>query len=1111
MDPPAPSPAPTLDTHFPGFYPPTPSVATQDSQPQLPATAASSASAIHEPAATAPSSETADTSPAHEEAEANKHRLEGAGIALLGAAAGFVVGGPIGAALGGGLAGMSAVEHQGITESAILADEPKHPAKTEEKVSPEHQQQEEEEKTPKLAVAPLLDTHEAFGTPAVEKEQAELAHSPAQQLLAGAAAGGDEKATEQNSHLGETLLAGAAGAKLVSNEVEEPTTDRNAEDVSSSESQASPVAPSPDFGTPAIEKTQSSLVHSPAQRLLAESVSSTSASTPPLSAEAALLGAAAAGATSVGKVENEVEEPATVPVDEAVERDLQAGGGVPTSAGAGKDGGEKLTAAPLGDENEEPTTTTDALGGRPSLPTPSGSLESFSGAVLAASRGVETPSVAPGPAASGFGLREEGATILVSDRDIEGEGAKETLHEDTLAPTSVPLPVDTPGARSDVSLAGSDGTEVPRESNPFQLGETAPLVGGAALGAAGAGVVGSELVGQDAPKDFEPYTPPAVSEPVETPYAAERGEESPALTAQDKGKGRAVDEALAVAAAGGGGFAMAVGLKSFTNESSVEKPAQTSTFTENFDTPPVSAATATDPLWNQRAELPPIAQSLEREPSRVLDPKELAATAVPATSPEQAGFVGVAAGAQPTPAMQDFAHLPQPAPNAQEAALESAPPATTESQEKRSNAVPLAAAGLAGAGAGAAGATLLAREPTSASTPTRAAPVSRFKENTTDSPLSAGAGTPSSTRAVMGSPAPVVPQQQQQQQPVSPTTTSLAAPHAAAPASTYIPGQPHEAATIERSPHMKITTAVVDGHKRLHRKSLSKGSPQSGRSSMDTERPASNVGSRSPAGFAPMQQQQQQQPIQAHPQSQPPIQQTAQPQTRFAAQSPQQQQAVPSNAAVSGPTGAAGARPVVPARDAEARRDRMMDNLAGVRDPLVSGPIVGATAPVRAPSTGTTSPTASSPSSPLAPTGPGRMDSNTSSIGQRHNETHAGAPPTALGVTAVTAAVIPGMATLPPVGGMPNRPHEQQRSVERNGPGVAPPSAVGQPEPTGNVQRKLSKRHPHEPVEKERKEGFFSKIFGGGSSSSHHSRNASQNSRNSANGSPRASAEIPRQ
>lgn len=166
---------------------------------------------------------------------------------------------------------------------------------------------------------------------------------------------------------------------------------------------------------------------------------------------------------------------------------------------------------------------------------------------------------------------------------------------------------------------------------------------------------------------------------------------------------------------------------------------------------------------------------------------------------------------------------------------------------------------------------------------------------------------------------------------------------------------------------------------------------------------------------------------------------------------------------------------------------------------------------------GTTSPTASSPSSPLAPPGPHRVESDASGVGQRHNETHAGAPPTALGVTGVTAAAIPGMGTLPPVGGMPIPPQQhyhhqhqqQQQQAERTGAGVAPPSAITPSEPTGNIQRKLSKRHPHEPVEKERKEGFFSKIFGGGSG--HRSRTASSSSRNSANGSPRVSAEVPRQ
>lgn len=78
------------------------------------------------------------------------------------------------------------------------------------------------------------------------------------------------------------------------------------------------------------------------------------------------------------------------------------------------------------------------------------------------------------------------------------------------------------------------------------------------------------------PKDFEPYPPPSLPEQVETPgsetdaSSLSKLDEAPMFTAQDKGKGKAVDEALAVAAAGGGGVAMAVGMKSFSNDSPAE-------------------------------------------------------------------------------------------------------------------------------------------------------------------------------------------------------------------------------------------------------------------------------------------------------------------------------------------------------------------------------------------------------------------------------------------------------------------------------------------------------------------------------------------------------------
>ena len=87
-----------------------------------------------------------------------------------------------------------------------LADEPKHASSSSTTTAGNP-----------AAAAVQLDTHQAFGTPAVEKEQAELAHSPAQQLL-------NNSNDDDDGHLGEALLAGAAGAKLASNEVEEPST-----------------------------------------------------------------------------------------------------------------------------------------------------------------------------------------------------------------------------------------------------------------------------------------------------------------------------------------------------------------------------------------------------------------------------------------------------------------------------------------------------------------------------------------------------------------------------------------------------------------------------------------------------------------------------------------------------------------------------------------------------------------------------------------------------------------------------------------------------------------------------------------------------------------------
>lgn len=379
--------------------------------------------------------------------------------------------------------------------------------------------------------------------------------------------------------------------------------------------------------------------------------------------------------------------------------------------------------------------------------------------------------------------------------------------------------------------------------------------------------------------------------------------------------------------------------------------------------------------------------------ARVLDPKELAA--VPATTPEQAGFANV--GSEMTPAMQDFAHLSAPAPQAEQQAIaeESAAPGRAEAvepeKEKDLHAGAVAAgAGLVGVGAAAAGADLFSHDhagaepaaaraaavqsPASANaaqpistgaeaagvappitepqaaapatpvtqTPAKPAPpqtpVSRFTEETA---VPSGAETPSSTRAVMGSPPSSVHER-------STATTPLATPGGPTPQAT--PSQSlFEAGVLEKSPHLKIQTHKVDGRKRLHRKSLTASAAPAlvgiTRASHEHDRgkqPSPPVATRQPSP-----------PVAAARQPSPPIagRQPSPPQAALAA-APVAAAAHPhgyrdshgttalphghhaagpvSTAAVSGPTGAVGERPPLDTVESENRRDRLLSSMIGV-------------------------------------------------------------------------------------------------------------------------------------------------------------------------------------
>ncbi|BGP06864.1 hypothetical protein JCM10049v2_002692 [Rhodotorula toruloides] len=1231
---PEPSPAPTLDDSFPGFYPPTPA----------PGQHASSQSYPTDSPATDPATALDPLTQPHD-------RIEGAGRALLGVAAGFVVGGPVGAAIGGGLAGLSVVEGEGIAKRFGDRATTPTPPSTQNTTGTKASQADEMNRP-------------EFGDEAVEKEQAALASSPAQKLVGGDDAEGT-KITGAGA-LGGALLAGAAGAKIEENEVRAPGTEddeaerKGAVEPATTATETSPAQP--DFGTPAIEKEQAALAASPAQQLLART-DSTAAD------EVALL-AGAAGAK--GAVSHEIEEPAKAPLEVATQRAVEAGAGVPSPTSAGEGAGGEALEREISTPSQSATTDTTT---RPALPLPQTSLTSFTADVLAAGSGVHTPSEAPGPAVSGFGMREEGV-VVADDRDLPRDDADREK--------------------------GGEGGEEGIVHNP------SPLAPAAVAGtAAGAALLGPDLVQKNTPKDFEPYTPPAVepsvspvssttashpssasiasastdatevppahapshlktlnaqnakqdaeqlpseadasvpharspehdqldaggvgagvqkpmgeSIPMQTALeegpAAIEGEEEPKKV--DKGKGKEVLGAAALGTAGvGAGVGMKEMLEGDKNETAAPPASQ---FRKNLDSTndndePLTTEegeTGASPagkhdLFNDQRAYPSVPHMMRTDEAihdfsvgdgeaarraRVLDPKELAA--VPATTPEQAGFTNV--GSEITPAMQDFAHLSTPAPQAEQQAIAEgaaapAPNATKEAavepeKEKDSHHGALAAgAGLAGIGVGAAGADLLshdhagaepaaaraaagpssahAAEPVSTSaepagiappvgepqaatsatpvtqTPAKAprTPVSRFTEETA---LPSGAETPSSTRAVMGSPPSSVHER-------SAATTPLATP--GGPTQNATPTQSlFEAGVLEKSPHLKIQTHKVDGRKRLHRKSLTANTAPTlvgvTRSSHELDRAKQSSlpgATRQPS--PPNVARQPSPPHAARQANAHPAALAAAPAVAAAhhhehghgkaahthghdgaAQPHGQRAAAPvSNAAASGPTGAAGQRPPLDTVASENRRDRLLNSMIGVPDPTVTP---SRSAPTTPPQTAVSPASRTSSDRPASVATPPRksIEDPGSAV------TYQGVPPTST-VTGIASSHPEGRKMVPELEGARAHTPVGIAGTHAATPAAAPASTAQAAKPTGqtataphtvatpttaaparhvvetpssgggaSVHRKLSKRHPQDEKEKS---GFLSRLFGSGKSK--HGRTASGGS---AGASPRSSAE----
>ncbi|GAA5904475.1 hypothetical protein JCM6882_008918 [Rhodosporidiobolus microsporus] len=1190
-DAPEPSPAPTLASDFPGFFPKTPAADDQDP---------SSSSYLD----------------ALKPTEHSQETLQNAGKALLGAAAGFVVGGPIGAAVGGGLVGLSQVEREGLMKRSNT------PTPTNSRPG-----------TAKAAAAAkeggegaVDEAHRPeFGQQAIAKENHALADSPAQKLVSPS---DDEGAHVTGAGaLGGALLAGAAGAKVEENEVRSPTTgDDELERTGGVEAKNVAVPPTPDFGTSAVEKESAALATSPAQQLRRSDTNASSVT----QAETALL-AGAAGAKLAGQ---EVDEPARAPMERVAERSAEVGGPLGLASGEG------AHAVPLEREISHPPSpsalhpTSLALQ-RPDL-APSHdrpSESSFAAAVLAAGEGVHTPTETGAGAYGGFG--EGGRDVRASDRD--GEEDKHVVHN----PAPV-VPAALAASAAGASLLGPESsTRAPQDFEPYAAPvveqsqeakvavatplpdtpstETAPnksfapailgtggvypnspqtannadtardstdtipatvnaqnVAPAAAAAAVPAAVAAGEATrdGAKSPEEQIPMSEAllegpaskagAVPAPIGTteggetrtvPLAVGAEEAEKEKKREGKGKGKEV-AAVAAGAGAGAGLGVLAGetlrredgprrnLTRRSSQTAPNAPALTSNPTSSTLDSTLTTSTIEDPatlspLDAQRA-FPPVphfnrpealnstdepvldpsvdgAASPSSPSSRVLDPKVLAAESQ-ATSPEQAGFTNVPPGGELTGAMQDFAHLSQPSKVAEDKALAEAgagagvgaaavePVETTEKREYEEgtgrDGLPLAA-GAAGAGlaAGAVGGAVLARDhagpssataqPTAATevppvgagevgqqalpagavatplvaataarqqpaqavqpTPTAAqqiqqqpvaTPVSRFTEQTALSPNRGGASgydTPSSTRAVKGTPAASTTPSSSVytgEATPSPENGSPQLPPAAAAAGVSPAELANvsllDAGVIEQSKHMKIQTTRSDGgHKRLHRKSLSGSqfAPSARRTSLS----------------------------QSTPIAVPPAQQQGQ----YYAQPHEQQQQQHQGYSPSGATGAEGGRPGLQTiQSEEGRRDRMVDDIVGVRDPTYAA----------VPSAATTQPRLSESSSNSAST------------------TSTGTP------------LVPLRTSTPPIA-----PSAASHAH--------PQGAPGSPSSGANVGRKLSKRRPSADAgagvggEQQKKEGFFSRLMHGGGGGGHKRQSSVGSNTSPGAGSPRASAE----
>ncbi|KPV76218.1 uncharacterized protein RHOBADRAFT_52256 [Rhodotorula graminis WP1] len=883
-----------------------------------------------------------------------------------------------------------------------------------------------------------------YGTPAIEKEQAALAASPAQQLLRA-----DTASSSTAIHRDEAaLLAGAAGAKLgATHEVEEPA--------------KAPV----DVATDKAVEAGAGVPQSPHSEALEREISE----------PVAPLSSSTAAADSTSRPSLPTPHGSTTSFSADV---LAAGDGIhtpteapgPAAGGFGMRGDGDIVAT----DHELDEGSARGIEGGDVVHNPAPALPALAvvGSAAALTQDVPkdfqpyTPPVAE-PTQASVELQQAAAvpvpvtpaaelpptadlarvdsrstshTVMPSTAtgalDPSATSVPETLNAQNLDTTTpaVPSPAPAPASPGSEQIEMDEALDEGPVMEKRDKGKGKEVLGAAALGTAGvgAGVGMKELLDGDKQTNATTAHPDSLDDQRAFPTTPHMLDSTSPIVAADGAAPRALDPATAGHGQSGSaavaGPTVAAGAQGMTPAMAelahLSEPASGAHAPLTTEQPlveqPISAAEYEDqkeahregdghgvPLAAAGAGLAGIgagaagANLLARRnephaPIAVGAPSALSpvAAAPVAATPVQPETVEPVAAVQPVAAAAEpVVHEPVVEhPRAVEQQPSAAPVALA--------ATPAVLAAGAAAPAAATIAAVDANEPQQQQQQqhppldNKRTPVSRFTEETF-TPSATGAETPSSTRAVMGSP---------------PTSA------AATPLQSTTPTQSlFEAGILEKSPHMKIQTHKVDGHKRLHRKSLS-----------GVVSPVGSISRRTGSGESPRGSPRQSvETERALPQ--------------------QQQQLGAANAAVPGTVAVAGATPMLvgggpqagqvrrapSAVNQEGRRDRMVNNMVGVQDPTIGG--------YDAPN--------SARSAPVSPT----MNVAQVSPNAGGAQTYAGLPPTG----SAAAVYAPGTGA-----GAPPRAAQQQQQY------YAPPPSQQQPQfarppPPQQQQQVIPPQHQH--------------------------------------------------